>query len=543
MLFAKVKFANKIVALSSFLILISVTMATTIALTEIRSDLLRQANTIQESRLKTFWELLYSKGREFNIVDNELRAGAYVVNGNFELPDKIQELFGGTATIFMNDVRVTTNVLKPDGSRAVGTKLEGLAYDAVFKRGESYRGETTILNIPYFTAYDPIKSPSGETIGVLYVGIKKSDFFSSFNRVMVMTCIAAAVLMATLNVLVYLLARRIVKPLSEAVSVVDHVASGDLNVQINSSGKDEVGQLLCTVRKMVDRLRTVVRDVKSASGNVASGSQQLSAGAQQMSQGTTEQASSTEEASSSIEEMNATIKQNADNALQTEKIALKSATDAQESGKAVSQAVAAMKEIARKISIVEEIARQTNLLALNAAIEAARAGDHGKGFAVVASEVRKLAERSQAAAGEISKLSVSSVNVAEQAGQMLAKLVPDIQRTAELVQEITASSREQSGGADQMNVSIQQLNQVVQQNASAAEEMSATAEELATQAGQLQTAISFFKVDENSAERALPDVSRRDVLLPLSRSVWTPMPIDGGTNKGSGVSPELLLGL
>jgi len=244
---------------------------------------------------------------------------------------------------------------------------------------------------------------------------------------------------------------------------------------------------------MVDRLKMVVADVKTAGDNVASGSQQLSAGSEQMSQGTTEQAASAEEASSSVEEMNATIRQNADNALQTEKIALKSATDAMESGKAVSETVGAMKDIASKISIIEEIARQTNLLALNAAIEAARAGEHGKGFAVVASEVRKLAERSQAAAGEISSLSTTSVEVAEKAGAMLAKLVPDIQKTAELVQEISAASNEQNTGAEQINQAIQQLDQVIQQNASASEEMASTAEELASQSEQLQASIAFFR--------------------------------------------------
>jgi methyl-accepting chemotaxis protein len=291
--------------------------------------------------------------------------------------------------------------------------------------------------------------------------------------------------------------RSITFPLSEGVGAARRLSEGDLTVNVEVGGRDETGQLLMAMRVMAEKLKNVVADMKTASDNVASGSQQLSAGAEQLSQGTTEQAASAEEASSSVEEMNATIRQNADNAQQTEKIALKSALDAEESGKAVALTVMAMKEIAGKISIIEEIARQTNLLALNAAIEAARAGEHGRGFAVVAAEVRKLAERSQAAAAEIGHLSGSSVEVAEQAGAMLSKLVPDIQKTAELVQEISASSKEQSGGADQINGAIQQLNQVIQQNAGAAEEMSSTAEELSSQAQQLQAAVEFFKVDEN----------------------------------------------
>ena len=212
--------------------------------------------------------------------------------------------------------------------------------------------------------------------------------------------------------------------------------------------------------------------------------------------------------------MNATIRQNADNSQQTEKIALKSATAATESGKAVSETVEAMKEIARKISIIEEIARQTNLLALNAAIEAARAGEHGKGFAVVASEVRKLAERSQTAARQISDLSATSVQVAERAGEMLARLVPDIQKTADLVQEISAASREQTTGAGQINASIQQLNQVIQQNAGAAEEMASTAEELAAQAEQQQSMIeSLIGPAPGIAKKGRQRASRKPVVI------------------------------
>lgn len=300
----------------------------------------------------------------------------------------------------------------------------------------------------------------------------------------------------------FFITRSITRPLNEAVNASDKLANGDLNVHIEAKTTDETGRLLRSMANMVEKLRDVVVNVQSASGNVASGSQELSSSSEQMSQGATEQAAAAEEASSSMEEMSSNIKQNAENAQQTERIALKSAEDAMEGGKAVQDSVKAMKEIAAKISIIEEIARQTNLLALNAAIEAARAGEHGKGFAVVASEVRKLAERSQTAAAEISELSTSSVGIAERAGEMLQRMVPDIQRTAELVQEISAACREQDMGAEQINKAIQQLDQVIQQNAAASEEMASTAEELSGQAEQLQNTIAFFKVDGDSTPSA-----------------------------------------
>jgi methyl-accepting chemotaxis protein len=288
---------------------------------------------------------------------------------------------------------------------------------------------------------------------------------------------------------------QMIENLRQTAEAASDIAGGDLTVEVTpQSERDVLGNALLS---MIKKLREVVADVRNAADNVAAASQQQSASAGQVSQGTTEQAASTEEASASIEQVTAMIKQNADNAQQTEKMAIKAAQDAQSGGQAVAMTVSAMKEIAGKISIIEEITRQTNLLALNAAIEAARAGEHGKGFAVVASEVRKLAERSQVAAGEIGQLSTSSVQIAEQAGQMLAQIVPDIQKTAELVQEISAASREQSTGAEQVNRAILQLTDVAQENAPAAEEMAATAEELNAQAEQMLATIAFFKVGDN----------------------------------------------
>ncbi len=290
--------------------------------------------------------------------------------------------------------------------------------------------------------------------------------------------------------------------LSRAVTMAGSIADGDLTGNLEIRTNDEIKDMADALNRMVEQLKKVIGESLAAADNVSSGSQELSAGAEELASGASEQAGSAQQASASMEEMAANIKQNADNAAQTQRIAKQSSQDAQTSGEAVNRAVQAMQTIAQKITFVQEIARQTDLLALNAAVEAARAGEHGRGFAVVASEVRKLAERSQTAAAEIGSLSGDTMKVAQEAGEMLTKLVPDIKKTAELVEEISAACREQDIGADQMNEAIQQLDKVIQQNAAAAEEIASTTEELSGQAETLQSAIAYFKTGEQSHARS-----------------------------------------
>ncbi|HSN14663.1 MAG TPA: methyl-accepting chemotaxis protein [Anaeromyxobacteraceae bacterium] len=344
-----------------------------------------------------------------------------------------------------------------------------------------------------------IADAEGHSLGSAEIGYRTDGLTAAIRGDASVAVVSVLIAMAVFGVGLIVLVRGITGPLRICVEVTERLARGDLDVEVTERRGDELGRLLDGMRAMVARLREVVVKVQAAADAVASGGREIDRGAEQTSSGTGEQAAATEQASSFVEEMSAAIRQNAENAAQTERIALKSAANAQESGRAVKAAVEAMRSIAEKISIVEEIAYQTNLLALNAAIEAARAGEHGRGFAVVATEVRKLAERSQRASKEIGELAGSSVQVAERSGALIVQLVPDIERTSALVQEISSSSREQSSGADQISSSIQQLNRVVQQTAAAAEEMSQTAGALSAEADALRGLVAFFRVGARSA--------------------------------------------
>ncbi|HYL86441.1 MAG TPA: methyl-accepting chemotaxis protein [Candidatus Angelobacter sp.] len=311
----------------------------------------------------------------------------------------------------------------------------------------------------------------------------------------VTTLVVFSVVAICLSIIITLvISRGITKPIQQVVEVVENISGGDLTKSISVDRKDEIGRLLGAMSRMVGKLNEMIGEVRMGAGSVSTAAAQVASSASGVSQGTSEQAAAVEQVTSSMEEMNASISQNAENSRKMEQMARKGAQDAGQSGQAVQEAVTAMKSIAEKIAVIEEIAYQTNMLALNAAIEAARAGEHGRGFAVVAGEVRNLAERCRTAAQEIGGLAAANVQIAERSGGLLTELVPAIQKTADLVQEVASTSREQAAGVSQINGAISQVGLVTQRNAAGAEELSSTAEELASQAEALQDMISFFRV-------------------------------------------------
>lgn len=421
------------------------------------------------------------------------------IEGLGELFNTLQPIIPASAADLLSKAKIAYEGLVPAMDKAVGISVQRGDHNAtqVAEAGARVRGEANAI----------LDVMMGRIREILNAAKVEADTLHGNSVTLLIGLLVGSALIAIMAALWMIISMS--RALSSALVLANAVAAGDLNATASVKSNDEIKDLIDALNMMVGKLKDVIGEVNSATRNVASGSQELSAAAEQLSQGAVEQSSSTEEASSSVEQMAANIKQNADNSAQTEAIARQAAIDARTSGTAVGEAVKAMETIAEKILIVQEIARQTDLLALNAAVEAARAGEHGRGFAVVASEVRKLAERSQAAAQEIAGLSGDTVKAAQSAGEMLSKLVPDIQKTAELVAEISAASNEQNAGASQINAAIQQLDKVTQQNTSAAEEMSSTAEELSTQAEQLQTSISYFRVDEQSGPGAMVVTSRK----------------------------------
>jgi len=453
--------------------------------------------TLQERRQKIVY------GGYIQTISNQIRvkAAKALANRNPKLIDETEKDFNAL-TSYYEKLREITR-LQADLDKLDESESSALTYKTALWKVKDNLQRLSELGVE--------RDEAGTNLLVVVQGLSEKgiletntiaqqaiDTVDSANIIMAIGVIIAlivGILMA------YIITQSIIQPIFEQNTFIKQIATGDLTAELDAERKDEIGDSAKALKAMVNKLKDVISVIVGASDNITAAAVEMSSSSQQMSEGATEQAASAEEVSSSMEEMAANIQQNTDNAMQTEKIALKAADDIKEGSQAVNDTVISMKDIAGKISIIGEIARQTNLLALNAAVEAARAGEHGKGFAVVAAEVRKLAERSQSAAGEIDQVSASSVAVAEKSGKLLEQIVPDIQKTARLVQEISASSREQSSGSEQVNAAIQQLNQVTQQNAAAAEEVASSSEELASQADQMKETIGFFKIDHNGQQK------------------------------------------
>jgi methyl-accepting chemotaxis protein len=396
--------------------------------------------------------------------------------------------------------------------------------------GEDSREVAELVAFAPLAVKHPLKSAPYEVAII----VPRAEAYDTIFSMQLKTLAILVICLALTMILGVYLGSRFVKPLLDIMAVTHELHEGNLQLRTTVNRRDELGRLAIQVNSVVDKLSEVISQIRSATTSVSTASSELNSSAQQLSQGATEQAGTLQEIASSLHSVDASVARNAQHAKDTARTANQASAQAERGGEAVQETVAAMRQIAQKITIVEDIAYQTNLLALNAAIEAARAGTQGKGFAVVAGEVRKLAERSQAAAQQIGELAASSMAVAENAGQLLEKTVPMIRDTSNLVQEIAAASQEQMAAIRQINVGVSQLNEVVQQNAAAAHQLGSTSSDLEFQSSTLQRYVEFFQIDTSSEGFPPPTPGPPLTPAPPPRAAPTPRrlpspPARGGT--------------
>ncbi|MBP6940385.1 MAG: methyl-accepting chemotaxis protein [Syntrophorhabdaceae bacterium] len=542
MSFKNLSMTKKFTLLGSLLVVSCIAITAFACLWQVRSDLVKQAQVTLDNRLKVFWELLLTKDTSLSpnarledkmrsanirIESDKLLISFYALNDDVVIVDQVKNLFGGVATIFMKDVRASTSLANPDGSRALGSKLQGPAYDAVMKKGQAYRGEVILNGRPFFSAYDPIKDKEGKVIGAIGVALPKSDYFATFNRIILIISIIAACLIVAINVFLFGFIRKIMGPLRQLIPVASSLAEGDLSIRIETQRNDEIGQLLSAMKNMIERWRSVVADVQQASGNVASAGQKLNENAGQMSTLSTEQEQRSSQVATAAEEMSQTIMdiaQNVNNIAGAAQVTLAVAKDGQgivdksvTEVKEIAETVDASSEFVRSlgdrsrqigeiVDVIGDIADQTNLLALNAAIEAARAGEQGRGFAVVADEVRKLAERTANATSEISAM-IKTIQ------EEVFKAVDSMENASGKVTVGVELSAHAGEALKNIVEKADELQLMVQQIASATEEMSTTSEEITKDIGQIASASRETSESSSHTTQAAAELSRLSINL------------------------------
>ncbi|HKZ16240.1 MAG TPA: methyl-accepting chemotaxis protein [Geobacteraceae bacterium] len=531
------KIRTKLITLNVVVVSVAIAAITAVSLYTFKKEMEQQAVSDQETGLRTLRELLYHKGRDIRIVDGKLMADSFVVNGDHSLPDRLKELCGGTATIFMGDERVSTNVLKEDGSRAVGTRLQGPAHDVLFKEGKPYRGEAKILGTPYFAAYDPIKDASGKTIGALYVGVKKSDYLAPTTRLSYLVLALAAILLCAAAIANRFIACRLLAPLDRIHDVlVNAERDGDLTQRLDYRKNDEVGGMCVAFNSFVERLNEIVTRIVSSAEQLTSSSGLLVATSQMMAGSADDVAGQAGTIAVSSEEMAATSNDVANNCTVAAESSQQANSAALTGSSVVQETVSVMNRIAERVKesaqtveslggrsieigeivgTIEDIADQTNLLALNAAIEAARAGEQGRGFAVVADEVRALAERTTKATKEIGKMikaiqqetkdAVGSMEegVAEvekgtaeaaKSGKALAEILDQIGNVTMQVNQIATATEEQTATTNEISSNIHMITEVIKASAEVAKDSADAASQLSVVAEELQSVVAHFKV-------------------------------------------------